>query len=607
MGGIGTIFTPEALVSADVAYANLVGATNVDALLDGLADLRSAVVQLDTSGEDIAVQTFLNALHISPEIYRRMTPERQAAYRTVIANAIRANHSLFARAHPPVATGVIRFAPDAATVVSIFKKRPAKVFAEKLGLNAEERKGLDILCQLIGQKEIPDFFEQLQLKEQNTTDVIKIFFRAMARVLDQKRISDRALDQLVKRLQITDEYILLPMVFLMLAILDVENAVLGFVFIKDAPNQSKMLVPWAATGEGIGILYSRMGEAVFVGELQKEAFDRLLEYDLGRINSTAPILLILEQPGSNNTAGIQRIFYGLHPQGTLLALQVDSLTVKAIPKFEVPFQKRSSYSPPEAVAFYDALASQSRRTPEFEVSVTPSRITMESPEHWRGLAQLKQVSENIGQAINLLSQFLKNRTGNHLTEEAINALSDGNAREFLGILNSMVGSVSAGVIYEIMKRLVVYLNDPENRNSNINLDELISFDELVYRKGSVWRHVPGALVSRDTSDTVHYSIEPFYIRALFFAALVKNGYSASLLWRHEKSNIETTIGWMLPSEDVKTALDQLDAISELGLFARWGVADARARLVSLTQFFDEGSPQRSHVEFVLQELEKSGL
>ncbi|MBI5298755.1 MAG: hypothetical protein HY877_00430 [Deltaproteobacteria bacterium] len=571
-----------------------------------MADLRDAVVQLDATGEDSAVQTFLNALHMSPVIYRRMSPKKQEAYRRVIAIAIRANHPLFARAHPPVSAG-IRFAShDAAvaTVTSILRKNPVDAFAEKLGLNAEERKGLDILCRVFGQKEIPGFLEQLQSKEENTTDVIKIFCRAIARLVDQKRISDRVLEQLMKRLQMNDEYILLPMAFLMLVILEIENAVLGFVFTQDAPNQSKMLVPWAIIREGDGIFYSRMGKAVFVGELQKEAFVKLLEYDLGRIHSTTPILLILEQPGSNNTAGIQRIFYGLHPQGTLLALQVDSLTVKAIPKFETPFQKRSSYSLPDAVAFYDALASQSRRMPEFEGSVTPSRVTMESPEHWRGLAQLKQVAINVGQARDLLSQFFENRTGNHLTEKAINALSNGNAREFLGILNSMVGSVSAGVIYEIMKRLAVYLNDPENRNSNINLDELISFDELVYRRGSVWRHVLGAFVLRDTSDTVHYSVEPFYIRALFFAALVEKDYSASLLWRHEQSNIETTIGWLLSSEDVKTALDQLDAISELGLFARWGVAEARARLVSLTRFFDEGSPQRRHVEFVLQELEK---
>lgn len=163
MAGITSLFSEGALVNPEIAYTEMVGATDADIFLDGLADLRSAVVRLDATGEDTAVQTFLGALHISPDSYRRMNPAQQEAYRRVIGDAIRKNHALFARAHPPVASGISRFATDAATaVVSILRKGPLDVFVAKYGLNQQQQQTLGILCGQVTKKNIPDILNGLE-------------------------------------------------------------------------------------------------------------------------------------------------------------------------------------------------------------------------------------------------------------------------------------------------------------------------------------------------------------------------------------------------------------------------------------------------------------
>ena len=142
MSGTVTMFSPAAFSNADMAFNDVVGAVDPDVFLEGLADLRGALVQLDTREEDSTIQAFLQALRISPETYRRLNPDQQEACRTIIANAISTHHSLFARSHAGVTLGTRRFAASAAGAVAHLVPKspedpsvPMSVFLkEELGL-----------------------------------------------------------------------------------------------------------------------------------------------------------------------------------------------------------------------------------------------------------------------------------------------------------------------------------------------------------------------------------------------------------------------------------------------------------------------------------------
>ena len=409
MGGITTIFTPEALASADVAYADLVGAADVDAFLDGLADLRSAVVQLDATGEDSAVQTFLGALHMSPDIYRRMSPERQEAYRTVIAKAIRANHALFARARPPVATGVVRFAShDAvvATVTSILKKNPVTAFAEKLGLNAEERKGLDILCQRIPREEISTALILLGPNYDNTIGNIRQFLRNLSRAVEQKRITPHGVDTLVADLQRYQvQYEVVGTLVLIEAILKAENSVVDYIVTGIVHTDSEgRLRPLATTTEGDGIfsLDIEFGRPQNGENLQ--AFSERIEHILKTMNGKKPVLMI-DDPSewsllgeipftllSEELQAVRRIFYELYPEGTLVAIDyggpsasVVSRTGPVIPSIG----REREEELPEEVRFFETLVRESRaQTGQLKV-VQPQIRTQ---EEWRAFGRLRQLT-----------------------------------------------------------------------------------------------------------------------------------------------------------------------------------------------------------------------
>ena len=612
MGGITTIFTPEALASADVAYADLVGAADVDAFLDGLADLRSAVVQLDATGEDSAVQTFLGALHMSPDIYRRMSPERQEAYRTVIAKAIRANHALFARARPPVATGVVRFAShDAvvATVTSILKKNPVTAFAEKLGLNAEERKGLDILCQKLKREEIPAALNQLEsgTDDLNTDTGIRQFLRNLSKAVEQNRITSGGVDELIARLQLEQYAIGAPESIegLVATILEVEGIVVNHVLQKPAVYPlEKNLKLLAVTTERDGIFYWDIEHASFVDE-EFPNFSEDTENVLSKVRGTRPVLLVddpeylkfgEDEPISlldEKFQEVRRIFYGLHPNGVLLMIHYrdEEVFMETISKMDSPVPFRARGIIPEAARFFESLVKGSRASLPIKLPEV-GQASIETQEDWREFSLVKKIFGSVDVARMWTQAVSNGRKEAELIESAKSYFDGDQTDEFLEILNQLVNEYSLESVCEVIKYVVSHMDE---------LDRQETITEIESDFPDIPREELQESISRTPVTELH-SHELLYVHALFFVVLVESGRKPSVLWATEKDNIEIALAES-PTTD-NDVLNQLDAISELGLFARWGVAEARARLISLTRFFDEGSPQRRHVDFVLQELEK---
>ncbi|OGQ46802.1 MAG: hypothetical protein A3H42_03530 [Deltaproteobacteria bacterium RIFCSPLOWO2_02_FULL_46_8] len=147
MAGISSLFTAEALTSADVAYAQIVGATDAEVFLEGLADLRDELVSLlragGRNGESEAIENFIEAIYVPPW-YQNRGPVSQREYRQYIAEMIRARHSLFKQAASSF-LGTTRFATRGRIVAKLkalvvrteTRAIPASIeFLKKLGSEA---------------------------------------------------------------------------------------------------------------------------------------------------------------------------------------------------------------------------------------------------------------------------------------------------------------------------------------------------------------------------------------------------------------------------------------------------------------------------------------
>ncbi|OGQ46174.1 MAG: hypothetical protein A3H42_01465 [Deltaproteobacteria bacterium RIFCSPLOWO2_02_FULL_46_8] len=399
------LFTEASLANPNVAFSDVVGAADPDIFLGGLADLYRLVVSLDATGENADVQTFLGALHISPEIYLRLNSTQQEAYRMMIAKAIRENHALFARAHPQ--TGVNRFARDAAASVRhLLGRGPVATFAEKLDLNAEERKGLDIFCRRLSSEDIPTVLAQWDSPEEMVVNDIKKFLRGLSRAVEQKRITPHGVDTLVADLQRYQvQYEVVGTLVLIEAILKAENSVVDYIVTGIVHTDSEgRLRPLATTTEGDGIfsLDIEFGRPQNGENLQ--AFSERIEHILKTMNGKKPVLMI-DDPSewsllgeipftllSEELQAVRRIFYELYPEGTLVAIDyggpsasVVSRTGPVIPSIG----REREEELPEEVRFFETLVRESRaQTGQLKV-VQPQIRTQ---EEWRAFGRLRQLT-----------------------------------------------------------------------------------------------------------------------------------------------------------------------------------------------------------------------
>lgn len=201
MAGIPSLFTAEALTSADAAYAQIVGATDAEVFLDGVADLKGELLSLDYMGKNTAVQAFIEAL-CAPHDYSNREPDSQKRYREFVGEIVRTYYYLFQQTATPSFAGTVRFATREAAVATLKKHviartTPASIqflrsLGSEAGLNKAQQTILEKIFDPIPVKDLPEVFRLFVLEKYKNT--LTLFSDAIA----QGRISEETLCEAIR-------------------------------------------------------------------------------------------------------------------------------------------------------------------------------------------------------------------------------------------------------------------------------------------------------------------------------------------------------------------------------------------------------------------------